>query len=351
MPSRINGSFPAVKLVEMRKAVGRGESYLLSNELMAAIYERLQKKEQIILLLNRRGYTPILRCIGCGHVVMCPHCEVAMSYHKDDKQLKCHTCGHTMPVPNYCPECGSDTWRYLGLGTQKLEELVQIKFPDAKIIRMDADTTGKKNAHEELLSAFGEHKADILMGTQMIAKGLDFENVTLVGIINGDAMLNRSDYRSAELTYDLLEQAVGRSGRGSKDGEVIIQAYDTTHYAIQCAAHHDYRTFFQNEMKYRHIAGYPPYTYLASMIFSHISQDEVVKAAARAKKLLEAHAGYRILGPAQLIKRKDEFRMRILLKGKQQELLGQCVREVYDAHLAAKEKARLDIDVSPVMLD
>lgn len=256
-----------------------------------------------------------------------------------------------MPVPNYCPECGSDTWRYLGLGTQKLEELVQIKFPDAKIIRMDADTTGKKNAHEELLSAFGEHKADILMGTQMIAKGLDFENVTLVGIINGDAMLNRSDYRSAELTYDLLEQAVGRSGRGSKDGEVIIQAYDTTHYAIQCAAHHDYRTFFQNEMKYRHIAGYPPYTYLASMIFSHISQDEVVKAAARAKKLLEAHAGYRILGPAQLIKRKDEFRMRILLKGKQQELLGQCVREVYDAHLAAKEKARLDIDVSPVMLD
>ena len=169
----------------MRKAVGRGESYLLSNELLAAMYERLQRKEQILLLLNRRGYTPILRCIGCGHVVMCPHCEVAMSYHKDDKQLKCHTCGYTMPVPNYCPECGSDTWRYLGLGTQKLEELVQIKFPDARIIRMDADTTGKKNAHEELLAAFGEHRADILMGTQMIAKGLDFENVTLVGIING----------------------------------------------------------------------------------------------------------------------------------------------------------------------
>lgn len=351
MPSRINGSFPDVKLVEMRKAVGRGESYLLSNELLAAMYERLQRKEQILLLLNRRGYTPILRCIGCGHVVMCPHCEVAMSYHKDDKQLKCHTCGYTMPVPNYCPECGSDTWRYLGLGTQKLEELVQIKFPDARIIRMDADTTGKKNAHEELLAAFGEHRADILMGTQMIAKGLDFENVTLVGIINGDAMLNRSDYRSAELTYDLLEQAVGRSGRGAKAGEVIIQAYDTTHYAIQCAAHHDYRAFFQNEMKYRHIAGYPPYTYLASMIFSHTSPEEVAKAAARAKKLLEAHAGYRILGPAQLTKRKDEMRMRILLKGKQQELLGQCVREVYDAHLAAKEKARLDIDVSPVALD
>ncbi len=351
MPSRINGSFPHVKLVEMRKAVGRGESYLLSNELMAAMYERLQKKEQIMLLLNRRGYTPILRCIGCGHVVMCPHCEVAMSYHKDDKQLKCHTCGYTMPVPNYCPACGSDTWRYLGLGTQKLEELVQIKFPDAKIIRMDADTTGRKHAHEELLSAFGDKKADILLGTQMIAKGLDFENVTLVGIINGDAMLNRSDYRSAELTYDLLEQACGRSGRGSKDGEVIIQAYDTAHYAIQCAAQHDYRTFFQNEMKYRHIAGYPPYTYLASMIFSHTSQDEVAAAAARAKQVLEAQTGFRVLGPAQLNKRKDEVRMRILLKGKQQELLAGCVRMVYDAHLAAKAKARLDIDLSPVMLD
>lgn len=351
MPSRINHRFPNVTLVEMRKAIGRGESYLLSDELLAAIYDRLQKKEQVILLLNRRGYTPILRCISCGHVIMCPHCEVAMSYHKDERLLKCHTCGHTMPVPNYCPACGSDTWRYLGLGTQKLEELVQIKFPDARIIRMDADTTGKKNAHEELLAAFGEKRADILLGTQMIAKGLDFDNVTLVGIINGDAMLNRSDYRSAELTYDLLEQACGRSGRGDKDGEVILQAYDTTHYAIQCAAHHDYRTFFVNEMNYRHIAGYPPYTYLAAMTFSHTSQPEVIKAAEHAKKLLKQQEGFRILGPAPLIKRKDEIRMRILLKGKQQEVLLRSVKAVYDAHLSAKEKARLDIDVSPVMLE
>lgn len=351
MPSRINGSFPEVKLIQMRKAVSNGENYMLSEKLLAAIYERLQKKEQVILLLNRRGYTPILRCISCGHVVMCPHCEVAMSYHKDEKQLKCHICGATRTVPNYCPECSSVTWRYLGVGTQKLEELVQIKFPQAKIIRMDADTTGKKNAHEELLSAFGERKADILLGTQMIAKGLDFENVTLVGIINGDAMLNRSDYRSAELTYDLLEQACGRSGRGNKSGEVIIQAYDTEHYAIQCAAKHDYQTFFVNEMKYRHLANYPPYTYLAGITFSSRRKEENEQASSHAMEILRNKDGFKILGPAPLTKRKDEFRIRILLKSKKQELLVKIIREIYDKHIKMKEKTRMDIDLSPIVLD
>lgn len=351
MPSRVNGNFPEVKLVQMRKAVSRGESYMLSEKLMAAIYDRLQKKEQVILLLNRRGYTPILRCISCGYVVMCPHCEVAMSYHKDEKQLKCHICGATRPVPNYCPSCSSSTWRYLGVGTQKLEELVQIKFPQAKIIRMDADTTGKKNAHEDLLSAFGEKKADILLGTQMIAKGLDFENVTLVGIINGDAMLNRSDYRSAELTYDLLEQACGRSGRGNKIGEVIIQAYDTDHYAIQCAAKHDYQTFFVNEMKYRHLANYPPYTYLGGITFSSRHEEEIERASTRAMKILKNKNSFKVLGPAVLTKRKDELRIRILLKSKQKELLVSAIREIYDEHLKNKEKARMDIDLSPIMLD
>ena len=267
MPKRINEQFPQVKLVEMREAVKKKESYLMSNALLDAIYTRLQRKEQVILLLNRRGYTPILRCMECGYVQMCPNCETAMSYHKEEGVLKCHICDSVMPVPTHCPSCHSAAWRYMGMGTQKLEEFIQIKFPQAKIIRMDADTTHKKHAHENYLRDFGKHKADILLGTQMIAKGLDFENVTLVGILNGDALLNRSDYRSAELCYDLLEQACGRSGRGEKQGEVIIQAYDTKHYAIQCAAHHDYKTFFKNEMNYRHLAGYPPYTYLTSLSF------------------------------------------------------------------------------------
>ncbi|MGX8834822.1 replication restart helicase PriA [Amedibacillus sp. YH-ame6] len=351
MPSRINGSFPKVKIVEMRKAVGNGEDYLLSNALLDAIYERLQKREQIILLLNRRGYTPILRCISCGYVQMCPHCDTAMSYHKDEGVLKCHICAHTMKLPNQCPTCGASSWRYLGSGTQKLEELVQIKFPQAKIIRMDTDTTGKKNAHENYLRDFGEKKADILLGTQMIAKGLDFENVTLVGILNGDAMLNRSDYRSAELTYDLLEQASGRSGRGDKDGEVIIQAYDGSHYAIQCAAQHDYLRFFQNEMNYRHLANYPPYTYLTSFMFSHKEEELARKASQKALELLQKKQDIKVLGPSILHKMRDETRIRILIKGKSETLLAIYAKDVYDGHLSSKQKARLDIDLAPLMLE
>lgn len=351
MPERINFNFPDIRLVEMRKAVKNGEDFTLSNALLDAIYVRLQRKEQVILLLNRRGYTPILRCISCGYVKQCPHCEVAMSYHKDEKVLKCHTCGYTTPVPTHCPTCGASTWRYLGMGTQKLEELVQIKFPTARILRMDADTTGRKHAHEEILNEFGEGKADILLGTQMIAKGLDFENVTLVGIVNGDAMLARSDYRSAELTYDLLEQASGRSGRGEKSGEVIIQAYDPTHYAITCAAHHDYKAFFTKEMNYRHLAGYPPFTYLASMVFLHKQEELVAEAVAMALQMLAGKQGFKVLGPAPLHKIKDETRVRILLKGKDQQQLSTMIRAVYDRYLATKQKARMDIDLAPIVLE
>lgn len=351
MPHRINGNFPSVRIVEMRKSVAKGESYLLSDALLDAIYDRLQKKEQVILLLNRRGYTPILRCISCGYVQMCPHCDVAMSYHKEEKVLKCHTCGYSMNVPTHCPNCHEASWRYLGLGTQKLEEFVQIKFPDAIILRMDADTTTRKHAHENLLKSFDEGHADILLGTQMIAKGLDIEKVTLVGIVNGDALLNRSDYRSAEMTYDLLEQASGRSGRGEYKGEVIIQAYDPNHYAIQCAAHHDYLSFFQQEMQYRHLTGYPPYRYLVSMVFSSKNNQDVQQSVEAAMRILSKKENCKILGPAQLHKIRDEERCRILLKGKDEQLLIHYVKDVYDKHLQTKQKARLDIDLSPYMLD
>ena len=351
MPHRINGNFPSVRIVEMRKSVAKGESYLLSDALLDAIYDRLQKKEQVILLLNRRGYTPILRCISCGYVQMCPHCDVAMSYHKEEKVLKCHTCGYSMNVPTHCPNCHEASWRYLGLGTQKLEEFVQIKFPDARILRMDADTTTRKHAHENLLKSFDEGHADILLGTQMIAKGLDIEKVTLVGIVNGDALLNRSDYRSAEMTYDLLEQASGRSGRGEYKGEVIIQAYDPNHYAIQCAAHHDYLSFFQQEMQYRHLTGYPPYHYLVSMVFSSKNNQDIQQSAEAAMRILSKKENCKILGPAQLHKIRDEERCRILLKGKDEQLLIHYVKDVYDKHLQTKQKARLDIDLSPYMLD
>lgn len=351
MPSRINAQFPQVRLIEMRKAIQQKESYLLSNALLQAIYERLQKHEQIILLLNRRGYTPILRCISCGYVQMCPHCDIAMSFHKDENILKCHTCGHTMVLPQSCPSCGKSAWRYLGMGTQRLQEYVQSKFPQARILRMDADTTSRKHAHQTILQEFREHKADILLGTQMIAKGLDFEKVTLVGIINGDALLNRSDYRCAEITYDLLEQACGRSGRHALKGEVIIQAYDTKHYALVCAAKHDYQQFFQQEMKYRHLAGYPPYAYLASMVFLHKEEEQAFKLASSYADHLRSTSDVRVLGPSSLVKIKDEHRIRILLKGKEQKQLHTLVWNIYTMHKESHSKIRMEIDLQPILLD
>ena len=351
LKKRINDSLPKISLVDMREAIKNKEHFILSNALLDGIYDRLQKKEQVILLLNRRGYTPILRCISCGYVQLCPHCEVAMSYHKEENVLKCHTCGETMQVPPYCPSCGHASWRYLGLGTQKLEEFVQLKFPQARILRMDADTTGRKCSHEQMLDAFQKHQADILLGTQMIAKGLDFENVTLVGIVNGDAMLNRSDYRSAELTYDLLEQAAGRSGRGQKLGEVMVQVYDPNHYAVQAMLHHDYRMFFTTEMKFRHLAGYPPYRYLISFIFSSKKEEVVSQDVASAITLLKKKKDCKVLGPATLHKIKDAYRMRILIKGKNESLLAAYAFEVFNQHCIKKAKSKLDIDVSPVVME
>ncbi len=351
MPHRINDTFPKVTIVEMRKAVSNGEDYILSNALLEKIHDRLQKKEQIILLLNRRGYTPILRCISCGYVQMCPHCDTSMNYHKDEHQLICHTCGHHMLLPQSCPECGKSAWRYLGMGTQRLEEMVSRKFPKARILRMDADTTSKKFAHEELLGQFQRHESDILLGTQMIAKGLDFEQVTLVGILNGDALLNRNDYRSAELTYDLLEQASGRSGRHAKHGEVVIQAYDPNHYAIRCAAEHDYATFFAHEMRYRHIAGYPPYQYLVALRFIHKEEIQAMDSATHYLTQFQKDKNMKILGPAPLGKIKDEYHVRLLLKGKSQSYLNEVVWTILKQHDTSYQKVRIEADLQPLVLE
>ena len=351
MPKRINEALPDVSLVEMRSALRNGEDYMLSDKLTEALNQRLLRKEQSILLLNRRGYTPLLRCVSCGYVQQCPHCDVALSYHKDENLLKCHTCGYTMKLPNSCPQCGKAAWRYLGVGTQRLEEHVLRKFPQAKLLRMDADTTAGKHAHEAILSKFRSGEADILLGTQMIAKGLDFENVTLVGILNGDALLNRNDYRCAELTYDLLEQASGRSGRHEKNGEVIIQAYDVNHYALTCAKNHDYHTFFAHEMQYRHLAGYPPYAYLASIVFQHKAEAIAMMCANQYVAQLRTVGNIRVLGPAPLGKRNDLYRVRILLKGKDQLMLNTLVWEIYQQHIQTKQKAAMEIDLQPLMLE
>ena len=352
MLDRINHTMPTIQLIEMRQALRKQESYLLSDALKEAMQERLERHEQVILLLNRRGYAPVLRCLQCGYVHQCPHCDCAMSYHKEDGVMKCHICGYEMPQPNICPSCGQKIWRYLGIGTQKLEEYVSECFPQAKILRMDADTTSRKHAHEVLLERFGKQQADILIGTQMIAKGLDFENVTLVGIINGDAMLNRNDYRSCELTYHLLQQASGRSGRGSKKGEVYIQCYDSSHYAIEAVVRNDYLHFFVNEMKYRHLGGYPPYRYLCSLLLHGTNENLLEQEGNELKMILQEICGnVKILGPVSLGKQKNEYRIRILLKSKNEDDMIIVAKNALSYSMQKRFKSTLDIDVNPYMME
>ncbi|MDL2276435.1 primosomal protein N' [Breznakia sp. OttesenSCG-928-G09] len=350
LPKRIYDNVPNTKLINMQESMRRDGNYIVSDILKAAIEERLHKGEQVIILLNRRGYAPVLRCVECGSVRKCPHCDLALNYHKSSNELVCHMCDYREPLVAHCSECGSTKLKYLGIGTQKLEEYLSQTFSEAKILRMDADTTRYKNAHEILLDKFGNHEYDILLGTQMIAKGLDFENVTLVGILNGDAMLSRNDYRSVELTFDLLVQASGRSGRGSKDGEVMIQVYDPDHYAIQCAKEQDYKTFFHKEMQFRHLGKYPPYTYLASLIFTCSDDDKLHQGVEQIVKYVHFEE-LRVLGPIELLKRNDDYRMRIVLKSKDFEKLVECVRKIDEIHRKQKYKFKLEIDVNPLYME
>lgn len=349
MPNRINGSMPSSKLIDMKESMRLGNSYILSNELKEAIQNRLERKEQSILLLNRRGYAPILRCMDCGTVLKCPRCDLALNYHKQTNEMKCHICGYSELHTRTCKQCHGQNIRYVGMGTQKLEEHIQESFPQANIVRMDFDTTGRKNAHEKLLKEF-EERGDILLGTQMIAKGLDFERVTLVGILNGDALLNRTDYRSVELTFDLLVQASGRSGRKDKEGEVLIQVYDANHYAIKCAQNHDYKTFFKHEMQFRHLGGYPPYTYLGSITILDKNEEEVAMRCASIMKFLQGKE-VKVLGAIELVKQMDQYRQRIVIKGKHEELISSILYDVYKEHLKEKEKTKMEIGMNPYMLD
>lgn len=346
--NRVNQSLPEVKLINMNQAIRRKESYILSNEMIHAIQDTLDNNKQVMLLLNRRGYQPVLRCQSCSKILMCPHCDKPLVLHKDTNTLHCHLCGIQLKRTYECNQCHGKL-SGSGFGTQMLEEKIQQLFPDATLIRMDADTTSRKDAHAKLLESFRNHEADILIGTQMISKGLDFEDVTLVGILQGDAMLARSDYRSSELTFDLLTQASGRSGRGKNEGRVLIQVYDEEHYAIECALKQDYARFFKNEMQYRHLAGYPPYTYLCSLTF--ISKDE--KANDYANEVLNELKTYdfKVLGVSELLKIRDEKRYRIVVKSKSFDQLQQVIYDLYQKHRLSRNNVKLHIDMNPLIMD
>ena len=348
MEHRINDQLPTVSIISMKDALANGESFILSNTLKEKIQDRLDKHQQIILLLNRRGYHSILKCKTCGEVIRCPHCDIAMSYHREDKMMKCHTCGTSIRVSYECKNCGSrEGFMKYGFGTERLEEELQASFKDAKLLRMDRDTTTKKNSHKDILERFGNHEADILLGTQMIAKGLDYPDVTLVGVVNGDEGLTRTDYRSCEVTFDLLMQAAGRSGRSDVEGEVVLQVYDPNHYAVVCAANQDYETFFQYEMKYRHEGLYPPYRYYISITVVSKKESIVNETALYIKSKLVGE--YKTIGVISLLKIRDQYRSRILLKGMDLDVMRNDIRNLLgNEELKGKD---IRIDVNPMVLD
>lgn len=313
-----NSSMAQVSVVDLRQELKEGNKSVFSRELQRLIQDRLEKKEQVILFINRRGYANFVSCRSCGEAIKCPHCDVTLTLHKND-QLVCHYCGYQIPLPKKCPSCGSPYIANFGVGTQKLEMMAAKMFPDARILRMDLDTTSKKGGHEEILAKFAEGGADILIGTQMIVKGHDFPNVTLVGAIAADLSLYTSDYRAGERTFQLLTQAAGRAGRGNKGGNVIIQTYNPEHYSIQAAAKQDYESFYQEEMAFRSLMKYPPACRLLTIQLSSKSEEELNQAAKRLAEWAEAEEkpeNIQITGPveASVYKVNDIYRKILYLK-------------------------------------
>lgn len=315
---------PICHTIDLREELKAGNRSILSRKLMELMEERLSKKQQIMLFLNRRGISGFVSCRSCGEVMKCPHCDVSLSLHRNNK-LICHYCGYEKEMPGNCPVCHSRYISGFKAGTQKIEELVGACFPKARILRMDFDTTRKKGSYEEILSAFAAGEADILVGTQMIVKGHDFPNVTLVGILAADMSMYVSDYCAAERTFALLTQAAGRAGRGNLPGEVVIQTYNPKHYAIQTAQDQDYEAFYREEIAYRKMMHYPPVFHMALVIFTSEMEQAAIQASLRLARVIK-NAGIedlQVIGPAgaAVAKVKDIYRQVIYLKHREQECL------------------------------
>ena len=344
---------PEVITVDMRNELHAGNRTMFSRLLMDKIADCLAKGEQIVLLLNRRGYSTFIMCRDCGHVKECPHCDIALTYHKNNNRLKCHYCSYEEAVPTICPECNSDLIRYFGTGTQRVEEALTQLIPEARVLRMDVDTTRRKGAHEKILNQFAEKKADILLGTQMIAKGLDFENVTLVGVLTADSMLHLPDFRSSEKTFQLLTQVSGRAGRHDLKGEVIVQTYTPEHYSIQLASQYNFSEFYMKEMAMRRAFKYPPYFYLALITITHQNHVKVVQTAQQIVRMLQqkVHQPTVILGPtpSPIPRIKDRYRYQCVIKYKHEPDLRKYIQEINKrfAEEVRKNDLQIIVDMQP----
>ncbi|KAA0548182.1 primosomal protein N' [Bacillus sp. BGMRC 2118] len=346
---------PKVDIVDMREELRTGNRSMFSELLFEKLQSRLAKGEQTVLFLNRRGYSTFIMCRDCGFVVNCSDCDISLTYHRSQNLVKCHYCGHEEKAPSTCPSCHSEHIRFFGTGTQKVEEEIGKLLPEARIIRMDVDTTSKKGSHEKLLTAFGEGKADILLGTQMIAKGLDFPKVTLVGVLTADTMLHLPDLRSSEKTFQLLTQVSGRAGRHDLPGEVVIQTYTPEHYSIQLASGHNYNDFYTQEMMMRKVHQYPPFYFMTLITVSHPEITKVVAVTEKISTYMRSHLSNKsiVLGPAAspIPRIKNRYRYQCMIKYKDEPRLKDVLREVLDHYQREiGQDLQITVDMNPYMM-
>lgn len=356
LPSRVNDrAMPEVRVVDMRVELRKENRTEFSTELLEKIKDRIAKKEQTVLMLNRRGYSSFVMCRDCGYVVECPNCDISLTYHQSSNQMKCHYCGHEERVPKHCPSCEGEHIRYFGTGTQKVEESLTKLIPEARVIRMDVDTTRTKGAHEKLLKSFRNHEADILLGTQMIAKGLDFPDITLVGVLNADTMLHLPDFRASERTFQLLTQVSGRAGRHERTGEVVVQSYNPEHYSIEFAKQHDFIGFYNHEMKLRKMGSYPPFYYLTMINVSDENEMKAIRTIQEMAQFLRGKLGPDavILGPvpSTITRIKNKYRYKCIIKYKIEPNLKKELKTLITHYQKDQQKGlTITIDVQPYVL-
>lgn len=354
MKSRVNGrAMPHMEIVDMREELKRRNLSLFSGKLYKAIDETLNRKKQIILFLNRRGYSTFISCRSCGYVFKCPECDVSMTYHNNG-YLICHYCGRAEKVSKICPECGSRYVKFFGAGTERVELEVKKYFPKARVLRMDVDTTRHKNSHESIYNSFKNGEADILVGTQMVSKGLDFKNVTLVGVLAADMSINIPDYRAAERTFQIITQVAGRAGRGDKQGTVVIQTYTPEHYSLEYAVNYDYEGFYEKEFTVRALMKYPPFGKI--LLINGVSKKEDLlknfmhKISNVIKPLVESEVDVDILGPIPCLvaKVKENYRWQIVIKGEFQSEFAKKIKELlYDENKNVYNDIRISMDINP----
>ncbi|MFS0574277.1 primosomal protein N' [Sporosarcina sp. 179-K 3D1 HS] len=349
-------AMPAVTVVDMREELKSGNRSMFSVPLAEAIGQRIQRREQIVLFLNKRGFSSFVLCRDCGTVVECPNCDISLTYHRAYEQLKCHYCGHEEPVPLQCPQCESEHIRFFGTGTQKAEEEIAKLFPEARVLRMDVDTTRQKGSHERLLRQFSEGKADILLGTQMIAKGLDFPRITLVGVLAADTTLHLADFRAAEKTFQLMTQVSGRAGRHELPGEVFIQTYSPEHYAIELAKSQNYEPFYQLEMAARKQYGYPPFYFITLVQFSHEDVLKVADFAEKGARFLRDNLSPEtvMIGPtaAAISRVNNRYRYQCLIKYKKEPKLIETLQQLIRYYRTdwIKSGLTMTVDVEPTSI-